>query len=401
MGTTDPLHEKLNEVGEHFAVHVQTRDAERRRPGAACRGHRRRHGRPGSSPGRDQLPPVPRGPVAGRAGAAHRRPVDADRHPPAGRRGVQGALEAVATRDASRQRAARSTGSPISTGAGGPSCCACSPSPAGAAGHLDPSWIDVAAEWVFGDQRPEATVRLRVLGVERAVRAAEAAGVLHGCAAAQVWCDIVTGDVGARVRTASISFGAAPHVAIAGGGPTLRRRRPARPLRAAARGGAGAGRRLRLRVPRLRGVLRRPRHGAVATPSGRSRAGRRRTRSPDGLGDRYVPRCSPTSSSDPVTSPGCAPPTRIAAGDGRVGGDRCEVLVGAPVDWLPTSEVRADVRGDGWELLEPILLRGRGPGRGAAHGRLATRTTTSRSYHGRAPTPARRRSTGSPSSTPS
>src|SRR5690606_28843301 len=88
------------------------------------------------------------------------------------------------------------------------------PNPRGSAGVLPAGWIDLAGEWVFGDQDPETMVRLRVLGVEATVMAKEAAGILHGCARARAWCDVVTGDVRARVRTASISFGVAPHVAV-------------------------------------------------------------------------------------------------------------------------------------------------------------------------------------------
>lgn len=229
------------------------------------------------------------------------------------------------------------------------------PQPSGAAGRLDPGWIDVAAEWVFGDQRADADVRLRVLGVERSVRAAEAAGILHECATAHAWCDVVTGDVRTRVRTASISFGTAPHVAIASGGPRVddegllaRFDLLADVARELARecayvcidfedtfGGLGAG--LSDTDWALEGG------GAPNTVVGR-------------LCDRYVPEAFGFQILGPDHLAALAPDRPGRSWGPRLPGERREVRIGAPVDWLTTSEVREDVRADGWELLEPIML---------------------------------------------
>ena len=211
MGATDPLHDQLNEAGEHFAVFLETSQTTSGVQALRAVG-------------------IEAGSLAAAPGATAPRISPVAPMPD----GMLLRIDDLSTRVDTRRRVAQSIRGSLADagipdtpvdilpvdGLGDLDRCRRAvvlrlfPEPAGAAGRLPPEWIDVAADWVFGDQRPEATVRLRVLGVERAVRAAEAAGVLHGCAAARVWCDIVTGDVDRRIRTASISFGAAPHVAI-------------------------------------------------------------------------------------------------------------------------------------------------------------------------------------------
>ncbi len=241
------------------------------------------------------------------------------------------------------------------------------PQPAGGAGRLPATWIDLAAEWVFGDQAPETLVRIRVLGVERSVMAKDAAGILHGCARARVWCDVVTGDVTTRVRTASISFGVAPHVAVAAGGPRcddtgLLARFDL--LAEVARDHTGPG-------PLGTG------HGGRADDRaayacldfeetfgdlgvGLSNAlwadelGASPNRVAGRLVDRFVPEAFPFQ---------VLGPRHLAALGERVDGlrpigdDRWGLLLGDAADWLPTDDLRDGLRRDGWQVLAPVLLR--------------------------------------------
>lgn len=234
------------------------------------------------------------------------------------------------------------------------------PSPRGSAGHLPAGWIDLAAEWVFGDQDPETVVRLRVLGVEASVMAKEAAGILHGCARARAWCDVVTGDVAGRVRTASISFGVAPHVAVAAGGPRcddagLLARFEL--LADVARDHAAPYGRAEDRVAYACldfedtfGDLGAGLSGAPwADESGAS---------PNRVAGRLVDRRIPEVFAFQVLGPGHV----AALGDeGRdlrpIGEDRWELALGDPEDWLPATALRDEVRSEGWQLLAPLLVR--------------------------------------------
>lgn len=236
------------------------------------------------------------------------------------------------------------------------------PSPQGSAGHLPAGWIDLAGEWVFGDQDPETMVRLRVLGVEATVMAKEAAGILHGCARARAWCDVVTGDVGTRVRTASISFGVAPHVAVAAGGPRcddagLLARFDL--LAAVARDHATPATRGRdedrvayacLDFEDTFGDLGAGLSGAPWTEE----SGASPNRVAGRLVDRRIPEVFPFQ----VLGPG-----HVAAlgDDGRdrqpIGEDRWELALGDPVDWLPATARRDELRREGWQLLASLLVR--------------------------------------------
>ena len=353
MASTDPLHDDLTEVGEHFALQVQTRDAE-----GASRALQAvsevvvdlAPAPDSAAPRLSPLAPMPEGPLLRIDDLSTR--IDTRRRLA---EAIQAALDDVAGSDA------EVVVLPVDGLTDLDQCRRAAvlrlfPRPTQAAGRLDPSWIDVAAEWVFGDQRPDATVRLRVLGVERSVRAAEAAGVLHGCAAAQVWCDVVTGDVSARIRTASISFGAAPHVAIAGGGPRcdddglLARfellEEVARELAAEV---AYACLDFEETFADLGMGLSHTDWVLEGGSSPNTVAGR--------LGDWYVPEAFGYQILGPRHV------ERLRASEPRrpwgrpVAGDHLELRIGEPVDWLVSSEVRADVRADGWELLEPIMLR--------------------------------------------
>lgn len=228
----------------------------------------------------------------------------------------------------------------------------------GSGQSLDPTWIDVASEWVFGDQPPEARVRMRVLGIEIRVAVADAPGVLHGCAVARAWCDVVTGDMADRVRTASVSFGWSPHVAIAAGGPAC--------------DDAGLLARFDLLAEVARELAPAAAYACLDFESNFSELGTGLAHSDwstEGgapanrvlgtVGDRFVPDAFPLQ----VLGPGHLDqlgdgasriPARLWSADLPDG--RRELHVAEPVDWLWSSPVRADVRGDGWDLLEPVLL---------------------------------------------
>ena len=235
------------------------------------------------------------------------------------------------------------------------------PEPAGSAGHLPATWIDLAAEWVFGDLAPETLVRLRVLGVEVTVMAKEAAGILHGCARARAWCDVVTGDVHARVRTASISFGVAPHVAVAAGGPRcddtgLLARFDL--LAEVAREHAGPASRMRgpdrvayacLDFEDTFGDLG---IGLSNVPWADER-GASPNRVAGRLVDRFVPEVFPYQVLGPRHVAALTDPEGLTP----IGDDRWELVVGDPTDWLPNAPLRHELRRDGWHTLSPLLVR--------------------------------------------
>lgn len=235
------------------------------------------------------------------------------------------------------------------------------PRPQGSAGELPPGWIDLAGEWVFGDQDPETMVRLRVLGVEAEVMAKEAAGILHGCARARAWCDVVTGDVTSRVRTASISFGIAPHVAVAAGGPRC--------------DDAGLLARFDLlaevardhAAPAARG--RRDDRVAYACidfedtfgdlGTGLSNApwadeqGASPNRVVGRLADQRVPEVFPFQVLGPRHVEVLGDASRSLQ---PIGDDRWELSLGDPDDWLQTTSLRDELRREGWKLLAPLLV---------------------------------------------
>lgn len=234
------------------------------------------------------------------------------------------------------------------------------PDPAGSAGRLPPTWIDLAAEWVFGDQDPETMVRLRVLGVEASVMAKEAAGILHGCARARAWCDVVTGDVHRRLRTASISFGIAPHVAVAAGGPRcddqgLLARFEL--LQEVAREHATSG--TRARADRLAyacldfedtfGDL----GTGLSNVGWAEEDGAPANRVVGRLADRHVPEGFPYQ----ILGPRHLEVLGDAVDARPVADDRWELTLGDPADWLPSAPSREQIRRSAWRTLEPVLLR--------------------------------------------
>lgn len=351
MATIDPLHEELIALADSFAVQVRSDEADK--AAGALQTVAAELARLAATPGEDtprlsRIARLPDGPLLrvddlSARTDTRRRAADA----------IRGAVDSVGggaevavhsvdgLRDLDRCRRA--------------AVLRLFPAPQGAKGRLDPSWIDVAADWVFGDQRPEAPVRMRILGVERSVPAAEAAGILHGCAASGVWCDVVTGDLDSRIRTASISFGVAPHLAIAGGGPRcdddgLLARYDL--LREVAESLADRCTYACLDFEEtfadLGTGLSHTEWGLDAGASPNVVAGR--------LCDRYVPEVFPLQVLGPAHHRALLAYDPHRSWGTPIGVDRHLLVLGEPIDWLPHSEVRGDVRGDGWALFEPLLL---------------------------------------------
>jgi hypothetical protein len=234
------------------------------------------------------------------------------------------------------------------------------PAPAGEHGVLPAGWIDVACEWVLGDLAPGDSVPLQLLAVEFDVAVADAPAVVHQASRTRAWCDVVNGKLSERVRTASLTFGRTPHVALAAGGPAcdsaalLARFElltdVARELAADAAyacldiettfEGIGLG---------LPGGLWRERGGA----SPNLVAGE--------LCDTLVPGVYPYQ----ILSKGHL--ARFAAqerdrdelpiGDPLPGG-HAQVQLAEPADWLPIYDVRDDLQAEGITLLAPLLATG-------------------------------------------
>ncbi|HEY2813457.1 MAG TPA: hypothetical protein VGJ03_08350 [Acidimicrobiales bacterium] len=243
------------------------------------------------------------------------------------------------------------------------------PSARGGVTALPPDWIDIAAEWVTGDIGDDEPVAMRVLGVEFAVAGAEVAGVMHECALARAWCDSVNGDLSDRVRTASLTFGRLPHLALAAAGPRV--------------DNAGLLARFHLLQeitrelaadvayacidfePTLEGV------GTGLSPSGwQSQGGAPPNTVARELLDERVPDAFPYQ----VLGPGHL--ARLADHSlplEHLGDGRAEVNVEHPRSWLIANPERDDAQAQGWDLLQALLVaeeelaarldehRGRGP----------------------------------------
>ena len=228
------------------------------------------------------------------------------------------------------------------------------PVPAGPAGVLPTPWLEVAAEWVLGDLLPADEVQLRLLGAPFAVAAADAPASLYAAAGARAWCDLVQGDLRDRIRSASLTFGHAPHLALAAGGPSCD-------------GGA-----LLARYELLCDVARELADGVAyacvdleptfellglgLTGAGWPEQGGARPNAVASLiGDVAVPDAFPFQ----VLGPGHAErlaqlgrgPLGVPLGDGRT-----ELELGDPIDWLPMYEARDEVLEQGTKALEGLLV---------------------------------------------
>jgi hypothetical protein len=224
------------------------------------------------------------------------------------------------------------------------------PDPRGPAGSVPPDWLDIACEWVLGDLDDNASVAMRILGVEFEVGIGDASAVFHECGLARAWSDIVHGDVRDRLRTASLTFGRLPHLALAAGGP----------------GADNPG--LVARFALLRDVAREL-AGEVAyacidieatfeglalglSPDGWRRQGGAPPNVVAGeLVDLYVPDAFPYQVLGPNHLSGLDAGELVALPNGRA-----ELLIGAPAEWLPSSVDRYELQQAGWEILEACLL---------------------------------------------
>lgn len=252
------------------------------------------------------------------------------------------------------------------------------PAPAGPGGTIPASWIDIACEWVLGDLAPTDAVPLRLLAVEFAVPVSDAPAIVHQASQAHAWCDVVNGNLGDRVRTASVTFGGTPHVALAAGGPAC----DSNALLARFDLLCEVARDLAPEVAYACVDIETTFEGVglgLGSDGWRAQGGA----SPNLVAGRLVDTLVPDAFPFQVIGPGhlerFVPGADIGApplGD-PLPGDRIEVVVGDPADWLPIYDARDDVHAEGLSLLAPLLatqaeaeaLLAERPGQGSsAHG---------------------------------
>lgn len=231
------------------------------------------------------------------------------------------------------------------------------PQPAGDGGAIPASWIDIACEWVLGDLAPTDLVPMRLLAVEFDVEAADAPTIVHQASLASAWCDVVTGNLHERVRTASITFGRAPHVALAAGGPAC----DSNALMARFELLCEVARELAADVTYACVDIETTFEGiglGLGSGGWRDHGGASPNLVAGELADILIPdvfpfqilskghlaRLAPNGSD--IDEPMIGEP--IA--DGRV-----EVLIGDAADWLPIHDVRDQVQAEGFEILAPLL----------------------------------------------
>lgn len=231
------------------------------------------------------------------------------------------------------------------------------PAPAGGVGALPASWIDIACEWVLGDVAPSDSVPMRLLGVEFGLKVADAPAILHQASLAGAWCDVVNGQLDERVRTGSITFGRAPHVALAAGGPAC----DSNALLARYELLCEVARDLASDVTYACVDLEATFEGIGLGLGGggwRAHGGASPNLVAGQLADSLVPDVFPFQILSKghlarlaPEGDGLVPPLGEVIADGRV-----EVVVGDPADWLPLyDEQREEVQAEGFELLAPLL----------------------------------------------
>jgi hypothetical protein len=226
------------------------------------------------------------------------------------------------------------------------------PTPGGADGVVPPQWLDLAAEFVLGDAKPGELVDIRLLGAPFSVAASDAAATLHAANASRTWCDLVLGDLRRRLRSASITYGRAPHLALAAGGPQC----DVPALLARFDLLCELARDLRVGVA-YACVDFEPTFGAVgaglSTAGWRAHGGASPNAVAAEIGDVAVPDAFPYQ----VLGPG-----HLARRNGRgpVGSplddDRAELALGDPLDWLPSYDTRDAAREQGWKALAGLLV---------------------------------------------
>jgi hypothetical protein len=233
------------------------------------------------------------------------------------------------------------------------------PTPGSPDGDLPARWLDLAVDWVLGDAAAHESVDIRLLGAPFSVHAADAAATLHAANASRAWCDVVRGNLRSRLRSASVTFGRAPHLALAAGGPDC----DVEALLA----------RLDLLCELARDVHDGLGYACVDLEptfadigSGLSGSGWRAHggASPNAVaaqvGDVAVPDAYPYQ----VLGPGHLARRERRAGTGRrlgplgrpLDGGRVEVAIGDPLDWIPPYETREGARERGWKVLSGLLL---------------------------------------------
>lgn len=229
------------------------------------------------------------------------------------------------------------------------------PTPAGPAGVLPASWVDLAGEWVTGDLAPGDVVSLRLLTVEFTVPVADATATLHQAARGRAWCDLVNGNLQDRLRTASVTFGQAPHLALAAGGPGCT--------------DAALLARFELLVEIARDLAPEVAYACVdleptfegiglgIPPTGwRARGGAAPNLVAGHLCDVLVPDVFPFQ----VLGPGHrarmdqARPGEQPLGE-PLGGERLAVAIGDPAEWLPGGDLRPELVAEAEDLLRPLL----------------------------------------------
>ncbi len=215
-------------------------------------------------------------------------------------------------------------------------------------------WLDLASDWVLGDHRPTDTVRLRLLGVSYSVAVADAGAHLHEANRARAWCDLAAGRPDDRLRTASLTFGRAPHLALAAGGPGC------------------DDHALLARFDLLADVARDLASGiayacmdfedtfaaiglGLANDGWRSRGGANPNLVAGALGDVAVPdgfafQVLGKGHLARFGDPG-DPPIGVPLAEGRV-----EVALGDPADWLAGGDARAAAQAEAIAVLAPALL---------------------------------------------
>lgn len=226
------------------------------------------------------------------------------------------------------------------------------PRPAATGTGIPPEWLDIACEWVGGDLRPNDELRLRILGVEFAVSVGDCSAVVHECGLARAWCDAVNGDLDDRIRTASLTFGRLPHLALAAGGPLV---------------DLGA---LLARYELLQDVARElaaelayacidfePTFEGLSfglAGDGWQAAG---GASPNLVVRELIEERVPDAYPYQVLGP--AQMARLSSTElpaEPLGDGRAEVVIDDPRLWLPSAPERPEVQAEGWELLRPCLV---------------------------------------------
>ncbi|HEV3225406.1 MAG TPA: hypothetical protein VGZ52_01175 [Acidimicrobiales bacterium] len=222
----------------------------------------------------------------------------------------------------------------------------------GRAPSLPADWLDIAGEWVTGDLGGDESIRLRVLGVEYEVAAAEVSAVVHECGLAKAWCDAVNGDLSDRIRIASVTFGRLPHLALGAGGPQVDH--------------AGLVARFRLLQEVARELAADVAYGCIdfepsfdglalgLSPDGWQTQG---GAPPNVVARELIQERVPDAFPYQVLGRGHARHLDTdgldfeALGDGHI-----EVTFGEPGEWLPDSIDRDDVQAHGWDALAPLLV---------------------------------------------